>query len=134
MGHKGGYLDESYFRAEEGKHLAEYRKVAPYLTAYSASTDEEQLRKKSLLDFAKLQGYPQEQLKRLEEVLARSKSTDEAIEEFRRFQEKEDCKTLNNENGKYFVVNGDKDLIQRFDEDWKLVQQLNREKYLLQHS
>jgi integrase len=134
MGHKGGYLDESYFRAEEGKHLAEYRKAVPYLTVYSASTDEEQLRKKSLLDFAKLQGYPEEELKRLEEVLARSKNTDEAIREFRRFQEKEDCKTLNNGNGKYFVVKGEDDLIQRLDDGWKLVQPLNHEKYLLQHS
>jgi hypothetical protein len=137
MGHKGGYLDESYFRAEEGKHLAEYRKTIPYLTVYSVSTDD-QRRKQSLLDFARLQGYPEDKLKRLEDELARCKNTDEAIKEFRRLEEDTDeserASTAHNGNGKYFVVNGDEDLIKRLDDGWKLVQPLSDEKYLLQHS
>lgn len=39
MGHKGLYLDESYFRAEEASHLAEYRKAVPHLTIYTVPTD-----------------------------------------------------------------------------------------------
>jgi DNA-binding NarL/FixJ family response regulator len=31
MGHKGKYLDESYFRAEEEKHLTGYRKTIQHL-------------------------------------------------------------------------------------------------------
>lgn len=34
MGHKGGYLDESYFRAEEQRHIEEYRRIMPNLTVY----------------------------------------------------------------------------------------------------
>lgn len=134
MGHKGGYLDESYFRAEEEKHLAEYRKAIPHLTVYATPMEEEQLRKKSLLDFAKLQGYNEDKLKRLEDILARSKDVNEAIKEFRRFQEKEDSKTMSDGNGKYYLAHGDSELIQRLHDGWKLVQPLNQEKYLLEHA
>lgn len=37
MGHRGGYLDESYFRADEGKHLEEYRKVIGNLSIMNSS-------------------------------------------------------------------------------------------------
>lgn len=132
MGHKGGYLDESYFRAEEERHLAEYRKAIPHLTVYATPMEEKGLRSKMLLDFAKLQGYEEPELKRLEEVLARAKDMDEAIKEFKRF--KEEPETLHDGNGKYHVVKGESELIQRLHDGWKLVQPLNHEKYLLQHS
>ena len=41
-----------------------------------------------LLDFAKLQGYEPEQLKKLEDALARAKDSDEGIEEFRKLKDK----------------------------------------------
>jgi len=34
MGHRGGYLDESYFRPEEERHLEEYRRALPHLMVY----------------------------------------------------------------------------------------------------
>ncbi len=40
MGHKGGYLDESYFKAEERRHLEEYRKAIPHLSIYSRELEE----------------------------------------------------------------------------------------------
>jgi len=132
MGHKGGYLDESYFRAEEERHLAEYRKAIPHLTVYATPVEEKQLRSKMLLDFAKLQGYEEPELKRLGEVLARAKDVDEAIKEFRRF--KDEPETLHDGNGKYYVARGEDELIQKLHDSWKLVQPLNHEKYLLQHS
>lgn len=132
MGHKGGYLDESYFRAEEERHLAEYRKAIPHLTVYATPVEEKQLRSRMLLDFAKLQGYGEPELKRLGEVLARAKDVDEAIKEFRRF--KDEPETLHDGNGKYYVARGEDELIQKLHDSWKLVQPLNHEKYLLQHS
>jgi hypothetical protein len=95
---------------------------------------EEELRKKSLLDFAKLQGYGETELKRLEEVLARAKDVDEAIKEFRRFKEEPETKTMYNGNGKYYVAKGEGELIQRLHSGWRLVQSLNHERYLLEHS
>ena len=46
--------------------------------------DEKKLRSKMLLDFAKLNGYEADQLKRLEEALQRAKDPEEAITEFRK--------------------------------------------------
>jgi Mn-containing catalase len=40
MGHRGGYLDLSYFRAEEARHLEEYRKAIPYLTVLGSESQE----------------------------------------------------------------------------------------------
>jgi len=36
MGHRGGYLDESYFRAAETEHVKEYRKAIPGLSIETA--------------------------------------------------------------------------------------------------
>jgi len=134
MGHKGGYLDESYFRAEEEKHLIEYQKAIPHLTVYSTGLEEKQLRVKTMLDFARLQGYEDEKLKRLEEVLVRAKDIDEGIREFKRFQEKQGSKTMHNGNGKYAVVQGENELLRKLENGWKLVQSLNHDKYLLQQN
>jgi integrase len=133
MGHKGKYLDESYFRAEEERHLAEYRKAIPHLTVYATPLEEEQRRKRSLLDFAQLQGFTEEKLKRLEDVLARS-NVDEAIQEFRRLEEeKPDRKprTMHDGNGKYLVARTEERLIQRLHDGYKLIQSLGPEKFLL---
>jgi hypothetical protein len=74
-------------------------------------------------------------------VLAR-KNVDEAIPEIRRLREDsdqneaEDCGAAISHNGKrkYFVVRGEGDLIHRLNDGWRLVQPLNHEKYLLEHS
>jgi len=133
MGHKSGYLDESYFRADEKQHLAQYRLAIPHLTVYSTPLEEKQLRSRMLVDFAKLQGYSGDELKRLEEVLARAKDVDEAIKEFRRFKDNpsDEPRTALNGNGKYHVAHGEAELIQRLHGGWKLVQSLNSDKYLL---
>ncbi len=46
MGHKGGYLDASYFRAEQEKQVAEYRKVLPYLSVHKGEAEVKQLQVK----------------------------------------------------------------------------------------
>lgn len=131
MGHQGGYLDESYFRAEMERHLTESRKVIPHLTICGTALEEKQLRPKMPLDFARLQGYSGQEFKRLEEVLARAKDIDEVISEFKRFKDKPE--TLHNGNG-YTVVEEEAELLRRLENGWRLVQPLNHEKYLLQHS
>jgi hypothetical protein len=68
MGHKGLYLDMSYFKAEEPLHLAEYRKAVSHLTIYAMLTEEKKLRSQMLMDFAKLQGYDPEKLKKFQKT------------------------------------------------------------------
>jgi integrase len=126
MGHKGLYLDMSYFKAEEPLHLAEYRKAIPHLTVYALPMEEKKFRSQMLIDFAKLQGYEENQLKRLEEVLARAKDVDEAITEFRRL--KDEAK----QNGRFHIAKSETELLRRLDEGWSLVQNLNGDKFLLQ--
>ena len=133
MGHKGGYLDESYFRAEVDKHLREYRKAIPHLTILTTPMEEKQLRVKAILDFARLQGYEEEKLRKLEEILARAKDVDEGIREFRRFQEAENTKSLpNGGSPKYAVAQGEKQLLEMLSKGYMLIQPLNNDKYLLQ--
>jgi len=72
-------VDPSY-RAEEEKHLAEYRKAIPHLTIYASTLEENEMRKKAILDFARFQGYSKEMLRKLEEVLSKSRTIEEAVE------------------------------------------------------
>jgi len=126
MGHKGGYLDESYFRAEEQRHLAEYRKAIPYLTIYSSGQDESW--KTAIRAIARIQGHlEEEKLRRLEEILARAKNMDEAIQKFRRLQEEPDPPRKNSVK----IVKGDQALIKHIEEGWTLIKELNHDKYLL---
>jgi integrase len=139
MGHKSGYLDESYFRAEEQEHLAQYRLAVPHLSIYSTAADEKNLRKKMLIDFAKLQGRPDEELRKLDEILARAKDVDEGIKEFRRFKEEREeeqprkakVKTAYDGNGTYLVAHNEDELIRKLHEGYELIQSLSNDKYLL---
>ena len=135
MGHQGLYLDMSYFKAEENLQLAEYRKAIPHLTIQSTPVEEKKLRSKMLVDFARLQGYDDDQLRKLEDVLARAKDVDEAITEFRHLthdEKKTSQGTLNKTaNGKYNVVKGESELVKYLDNGWSLIQSLSEEKFLM---
>ena len=133
MGHKGLYLDTSYFKAEESLHLAEYRKAISHLTIYAMQTEEKKLRSQMLLDFAKLQGYETEQLKKLEDALSRSKDIDDGISEFRKLGEqaqpiKDAQKQPKNKN---VIVKGDTELLRKLEDGYSLVQSLDDDKFLM---
>lgn len=130
MGHKGLYLDASYFKAEESLHLSEYRKVIPHLAIYALPTEEKKLKAEMLLNFAKLQGYGEDQLKKLEDILARTKDTDEAVTEFRRL--KDDSKTVHATKAKHVVARGDSELLKYLNNGWNIVQNLSEDRFLLQ--
>jgi len=131
MGHKGLYLDASYFKAEENLHLAEYRKAVPYLTIYAIPTEEKKLKAEMLLNFAKLQNMGEDKIRKLEEILARAKDMDEAITEFRRLKD-ESANSNGNGNGKHIIAKGEPELLKRLGEGFSLVQSLNEDKFLLQ--
>jgi len=131
MGHKGLYLDMSYFKAEEEKHLAEYRKAVPHLTINAVPTEEKKLRSQMLIDFAKLQGYEPEQLRKLEEVLAKAKDVEEGISEFRKFSDQADTTTQPKKQPKHFIVKGDSELIKNLDSGYSLVKTLDNDRFLM---
>jgi len=79
-----------------------------------------------LLNFAKMQGYEDDQLKRLEDILARSKDMDEAISEFRSLKGESA-----NGNGKHIIAESESELLKRLNEGLSLVQNLNGDRFLL---
>jgi integrase len=148
MGHKGQYLDISYFRAEEQRHLDEYRKVIPHLTIQEQKKDNTDLKKEIALTFLRMQGYGEDKLKKFEEIFQRAKNADEAFEEFRKLKDdsgeglkkfKEEAPTQKPEHTdrkslgrqRYTVVKGENELVQKLDLGWNLIQTLSDEKYLL---
>jgi len=126
MGHKGLYLDASYFKAEENLHLAKYRKVVPYLTIFAVPTEEKRLRNQMLVDLAKIQGFEEDRIRKLEEILARAKDTDEAITEFRRL---EDEGANSNGSGKHLIAKGEPELLRRLDQGYNLVKSMSEDRF-----
>jgi hypothetical protein len=129
LGHKGEYLDDAYFKPQIQALLNEYRKAVPNVTIMESTAEYEEMRKKQVIDTARLLGFGDERLKRLEEVLARSKNVDEAVEEFKKIREEPDDPPQQNNHVK--IVNGDKELIKHLQQGWTLVKELNHDKYLL---
>ena len=86
----------------------------------------EEMRKRQLLDTARLLGYRDERFRRLQEVLARAKNVDEAIEKFRRFKE-----PPRSEKNDVKIVKGEKALVDHLKKGWTLAKELNHDKYLL---
>ena len=128
LGHKGEYLDTAYFKPQIQALLNEYRKAIPQLTILEPIGEYEEIRKRQLLDTAKLLGFGEERLKRLEEVLARAKNVDEAVEEFKRLKEEpEDRRNQNSVK----IVHGEKELLKHLENGWSLIKELNHDKYLL---
>lgn len=101
-----------------------YKRSLKYLVGGTMS--EEDVRKKQMMDTARLLGFEEKKLQLLTEVLARSKTVDEAVEEFRNLQEQP-----TSSNGSYDVVEGEAVLLKRLAEGWTLERELNGSKFLL---
>jgi len=90
----------------------------------------EEIRKRQLIDTARLLGFGDERIRRLEEVLARAKNVDEAIDEFKKLQEEpEDPPKPNSVK----IVRGEKELIKHLEQGWRLIKELNHDKYVITH-
>jgi integrase len=64
-----------------------YAKAQEYLLPKKAKSDEERIRMQALMDFANLQGWPEDKIRRLKEVMTRPISFEEALRAFRRMEE-----------------------------------------------
>lgn len=150
MGHKGQYLDMSYFRAEEQRHLDEYRKIVQYLTIQEPPKDNTNMKKEIALTFLRMQGYNAEKIKQFEDILQRAKDPDEAFAEFRNLTDapsSQEFKKLTDNASlqkpvsqpfkvtrqqKYSVAKGENELVRRLDDGWSLVKSLSEDKCLLE--
>jgi integrase len=134
LGHKGGYLDDAYFKPVLEQMLNEYRKAIPSLTIME-EVQYETIRKRQLLDTAKLLGFDEERLKRLEEVMARAKNIDEALEGFRKLKDKDFQESNNgsfiNGNGYRAKIIEETELIKHVEQDWEIVKELADGKFIM---
>lgn len=98
LGHKGAYLETSYFRGEEAKHLEEYRKAISYLTiAEKPVMSEVERRKKTMIDNARLLGWSDERLAKFETFLQgciTMRQLDTAPKDFLKEETETDCQKI----------------------------------------
>jgi len=130
LGHKGDYLDESYFRPFEEHVREEYKKAIPHLTIFEVETPSiEEIRRKQLIDMAKLLGFSEEKIKRIEEILAKCKSVDEAIDEIRKLREEELLPNGGRKNQVKLI--SEKELINYLEMGWEIVKELKSGKIVI---
>ena len=115
MGHKGGYLDPSYFRAEESKHVEEYRKAIPNLTVYQSQESSED-RKREFERMAKIMAE-QMGLDKEKISIMIGRMRDEYIQEGIPSEEMKNGHNHHNGNNKQRIVE-EKDLQGMLDEGW----------------
>jgi len=65
----------------------QYAQAVEYLLPKKAKTDEEKTRMQALMDFANIQGWSDDKIQRLQEVMTRPISFDESLKAFRRMEE-----------------------------------------------
>jgi site-specific recombinase XerD len=129
MGHiLPGTMDTYYDKTKVEEMRRKYANVCFFPEKLYSSED---IRKKQIVDTARLLGFSEDRIRRIEEVLAKHKHVDEALKEFKRFQEEPESRTMTNGNGTYHIAKSETELIQRLHDGWKLVQPLNNDKYLL---
>lgn len=130
LGHKGDYLDESDFKPFEEQVREEYKKAIPHLAIFEVETPSmEEIRKKQLLDMAKMLGHSDEKIKRIEEILAKYKSVDEAMDKIRKLREDE----LLPNGGRRFKAKivCEEGLVNYIEAGWEIVKELKSGKIVI---
>jgi len=132
------YLDGAYFKPPEADMVAAYRRAIPNLTILEDIQSEE-FQKRQLLRQAALL-LPQDKLKLLQEILARERSIDVAVDEFRKLRTEsgpqvppeERLRRLGDEsNNCHKIVESEDEMLQLLDEGWELVRELNGDRFLM---
>ena len=139
MGHKGEYLDASYFRPQIEELLNNYMKAIPNLTIMEQVDETQMLKRQARMQLRQLMELgllPQEEFKRLEERLSRAKNLDEYYEEIKRLKDREFTET--NGNGPYVNGNGyeakvvnESQLIAYVERGWDVVKELSDGRFIL---
>jgi len=105
----------------------------------------EDFRKRQVLDTAKLLGFSEERIKKVEEALAKYERVDEALEEIKKlslesYKESDERNSVNNYNGKgdcskseITIVQGEQKLIRFMSEGWDLVKELSNDRFILKN-
>lgn len=142
MGHKLPGAKAPYHNANVDVLAQRYMK----LNWAHVHTSIEQLRKKQVVDMAKLLGFSDEKIKKVEEALAKYEKVDEALEEIKKLSlqphkvrnqrnSQEDCDVEDNcKKHEVQVVRGEKRLVRSLTDGWDLVKELSDDRFVLKKS
>ena len=139
MGHKGEYLDASYFRPQIEELLNNYMKAIPNLTIMERVDETQMLKRQArmqLRQLMELKILPEEEFKRLDKRLARARNLDEYYQEIKKLKDEEF--TEPNGNGPYINDNGyeakvvdESQLLEHVERGWDVVKELNDGRFIL---
>jgi site-specific recombinase XerD len=105
----------------------------------------ENSRRRQILDTARLLGFADDKIKRIEEALARYEKVDEALDEIRKLQSnaykpanekigQTNAHEAKNPGNVAKVVQGEQGLVNSLNQGWELVKELSNDKFLLKRS
>ncbi len=152
MGHKGD-IENRYTtnKARLSESVIEdmreaYRKSQEYLqttrTEHNAQEEEER-RKRQVIDTAKMLGYSEDRIKKIEDALAKYKHIDEALDEIRKLSEEPNKKNnldsdqrsqmskSNLRRKEIKIVKGENNLLQLLEEKWELLKEISDDRFVL---
>lgn len=135
------YLDQSYLRVPPIRLVQEYRRAIPALTIFEDLTSEDYQKRQLLRQAALL--LPQDKMRLLQELLARSQNLDEAVDEFRKLRAdsisvppenrlRKLSENLN--NGPHLIVSDEDKMLRLLDAGWELVRELSGDRFLMKRS
>jgi len=125
MGHILSGSQDAYYDRSKVEEMGRKYSQVNFFPQRGGMTEE--MRKKQLLDTAKLLGFADERLRQFQEILAKAKNVDEGIEKFKRLKDNPEPK----ENNNVKVVRGEKALVDHLKQGWTLIKELNHNKYLI---
>ncbi len=139
MGHiLPGSQDPYYDKSKVEELRAKYSSM----NFFPAVGPSDEVRKRAIVDFARLQGASDEEIRRMQEVLARAKDVDEAVEEIRRLREDEapeeerirrfkDPEMQTNGDGFRAKIIDEEELISYVEQGWEPLKELSEGRYLI---
>jgi integrase len=99
----------------------------------------EDSRKRQILDTAKILGYPDDKIKKIEEALAKYENVDEALDEIKKLSLESHARADSNESenrekSEVRIIQGEPKLIRFLNDGWVLVKELPEDKFILRRS
>jgi hypothetical protein len=114
-----------------------YRKSQQFLQTGETGEDArevEALRKRQILDTAKLLGFSEDKIKKVEEALAKYEQVDEALDEIKKLgleSSRDNHQLSNYRKQQTTVIKGENALVQLLNQHWDLVRELKDDRYIL---
>lgn len=147
LGHKLSGSRDPYSQPSDEDMLEAYKGAYGHLRAYSLPMDENKQRLLNLLDKARydaaIGNMNDVKFRKIEELLARAKNPDEAIEEIRKLRDDESPTEFHrlgeqaqpiqqqNKPSKHVIVKGDQELVRKLDSGYSLVETIGDDKFLM---